>query len=96
MCIDCTPDQLQNTVRYLQGLGFRGANVTIPHKEKVLDLVDEISEEARCIGACNTLVFDRDKITAHNTDAVGFLASVPALGEPDPGRGLDRISLTNS
>lgn len=59
----------------LSACGFRGANVTVPYKEVTVSLVDEISEEARIIGAVNTIVFKNDGTArGENTDARGFLA----------------------
>ena len=55
-----------------------GANVTIPHKVAALELADEASEAARAIGAANTLSFTGGRIAAENTDASGFLDSLPA------------------
>ena len=70
-------------VRALAALGFRGANVTIPHKEAALAVCDVVEEEARRIGAVNTLVFHGDgRIEGWNTDGWGFLES---LAEQAPG-----------
>jgi shikimate dehydrogenase len=71
-----------DTVRALGGAGFRGANVTIPHKEAALALASTASEAAREIGAANTLTFgDGGEIAAENTDAPGLMA---ALGDAAP------------
>jgi shikimate dehydrogenase len=73
------PDELEQTVRALPDSGYRGVNVTIPHKEAALALADEVCDAARAIGAANTLTFaDDGAIHADNTDAPGLLA---ALGE---------------
>lgn len=57
--------------------GFRGLNVTIPHKQAALAIADHASDAARAIGAANTLVFQKDgAIEADNTDAFGFLANL--------------------
>jgi shikimate dehydrogenase len=77
------PDLFEETVRALPAAGFRGVNVTIPHKEAALALADEASESARAIGAANTLTFEGGAIHADNTDAPGLLA---AIGEPVRGR----------
>jgi len=79
------PELFAETVRALPAAGFRGVNVTIPHKTAALALADAASDAAREIGAANTLVFERDgTIRAENTDAPGLLA---ALGERwDPAR----------
>src|SRR4051795_8697593 len=77
------PELFAETVRALPGSGYRGANVTIPHKLAALTLADTASEAARAIGAANTLSFADGAIAAENTDAGGFLA---ALGESPRGR----------
>lgn len=53
--------------------GYRGANVTSPHKLAVLPALDALSEEAAAIGAVNTIVFAGGKAIGHNTDAHGFI-----------------------
>jgi shikimate dehydrogenase len=71
------PHLFTETVRALPALGFRGINVTIPHKEAALALADRATETARAIGAANTLTFEADgAIHADNTDAPGFLAAL--------------------
>jgi shikimate dehydrogenase len=83
------PALFAETVRALPGSGFRGANVTIPHKLAALELADERTPSAEAIGAANTLTFlEGGRIEAHNTDAPGFLA---ALGED--ARGLRALVL---
>ena len=73
------PELFAETVRALPAAGFRGVNVTIPHKQAALALADEASDAAREIGAANTLTFEPSgAIAADNTDARGLLA---ALGE---------------
>lgn len=73
------PARFEVLVRALPALGFRGANVTIPHKEAALALADVASERARRIGAANTLTFEPDgTIEAENTDATGFLETLPS------------------
>ncbi len=72
------PELLAETVRGLSAAGFRGANVTIPHKEAALALADEATPRARAIGAANTLTFRPDgAIHADNTDAPGLIAALP-------------------
>lgn len=72
------PELLAETVRALPGAGFRGANVTIPHKESVPALATQVTERARVIGAANTLTFDdAGGIHADNTDAPGLIAALP-------------------
>jgi shikimate dehydrogenase len=82
------PGLFVETVRALPGSGFRGANVTIPHKRAALELAHERTPAAAAIGAANTLTFADGQIEADNTDAPGFLA---ALGED--ARGLRALVL---
>jgi shikimate dehydrogenase len=77
------PELFAETVRALPAAGFRGVNVTIPHKEAALAVADDASEAARAIGAANTLTFEDGAIVADNTDAPGLLAALP---EPPAGR----------
>jgi shikimate dehydrogenase len=80
------PARFAPTVRALAGSGYRGANVTIPHKLAAHALADELGEAAVAIGAVNTLSFDeRGSIRGDNTDAGGLL---DALGEPVPATAL--------
>jgi shikimate dehydrogenase len=75
--LPCPPELFADTVPGLGAAGFGGANVTIPHKEAALALADEPTDRAREIGAANTLTFAGGIIRADNTDAPGFLASLP-------------------
>jgi shikimate dehydrogenase len=71
------PAVFADTVRALGAAGFRGANVTIPHKEAALALATTASDAAREIGAANTLTFGPGgAIHAENTDAPGLLAAL--------------------
>ena len=75
--LDIDPRNFENSIRALSGLGFVGANVTIPYKEKVLKIADKISDRAAIIGAANTLTFLQDgTIYADNTDGYGFLQNI--------------------
>lgn len=74
------PERLSEAVRGLQALGVRGANATVPHKEALLPLVDELTPEAEAIGAVNTLLFRPGGILGHNTDAAGFLRALHEAG----------------
>jgi shikimate dehydrogenase len=79
------PDLFAETIRALPAAGFRGVNVTIPHKHAALAVADRASEAARAIGAANTLTFEDGAIVADNTDAPGLLA---ALGESPAGKAV--------
>lgn len=72
------PELFDETARALPAAGFRGVNVTIPHKRAALALADAASERARAIGAANTLVFGIDgEIRAENTDAPALVRALP-------------------
>ncbi len=76
--IEVAPPDFEALLRRLAAEGFVGANVTVPHKVAALELADHASDAARAIGAANTLSFAPGRIAAENTDARGFLDSLPA------------------
>lgn len=79
--MDIAPDDLASALKTLPKLGFRGINVTIPHKEAVLALADVISDAAAQIGAANTITFFPDgRIHADNTDGIGFMQNLRQFG----------------
>ncbi|HEX4804319.1 MAG TPA: shikimate dehydrogenase [Conexibacter sp.] len=72
------PELFEETVRALPGVGFAGANVTIPHKQAAAALADEATDAVRGIGAANTLTFlPGGRIHADNTDAPGLIDALP-------------------
>jgi shikimate dehydrogenase len=66
------PGRVGSAVEGLKALGFAGANVTMPHKSACADLIDELSDDARLLGAVNTIVVGSEAATGHNTDVTGF------------------------
>jgi len=73
------PDDLGDALRALPKLGMAGVNLTIPHKETSLHLIDSADSVATRIGAVNTVMVDRDgRLRGRNTDAFGFLANLEA------------------
>lgn len=70
------PDRLGDAVRAIVPLGLKGVNVTVPHKERVIKHLDELSEDARHIGAVNTIEVLGTRLIGHNTDGRGFLRSL--------------------
>jgi shikimate dehydrogenase len=75
------PERFSDTVLALPGSGYRGVNVTVPHKLGALSVATEASAAARAIGAANTLTFEGDAIAADNTDAGGFLDALETSPE---------------
>ena len=76
--VDVAPADLPAFIRQLREGVFTGGNVTVPHKEAVMALVDEISPAGRAIGAVNTLWREDGRIVADNSDVAGFLAHLDA------------------
>jgi shikimate dehydrogenase len=75
--IDVAPQDLAHVLQTLPKMGFVGVNVTIPHKEAILQIADVITDRAALIGAANTLIFRKDgRIQADNTDGAGFVANL--------------------
>lgn len=72
---DATPADLPGLVRAARTIGFRGLNITYPCKQTVIPLLDGMSEEARSIGAVNTVVFQDGRLIGHNTDGSGWSAA---------------------
>ena len=81
------PEKFADFVTRLRDNGYIGANVTIPHKEKVM-AVSEPDERVRAVGAANTLWYDGDTLRSTNTDVEGFLANLDAA-TPGWDRGLE-------
>ena len=70
------PGQLRSAVEGIRAMGLVGVNITVPHKESVLPLLDELSEEARLIGAVNTIVNRGGRLLGDNTDGHGFISAL--------------------
>jgi shikimate dehydrogenase len=76
---DRAPIDLADAITELRGDDFLGANVTIPHKERVVPLVDRLTDEAHVTGAVNTLTREGHKLVGHNTDVAGFKLALDKL-----------------
>lgn len=72
----------------IRHLNLVGVNVTIPHKEAVLAYLDEVTEEARLMGAVNTIVRRKDRLIGYNTDGEGALRALRAAGFDPAGRSI--------
>jgi len=83
------PDGLGKAVDGIRALGLAGVNVTIPHKERVIEYLDEVSELSRQIRSVNTIIPANGRLRGDTTDGPGFLRSVEAVwGRVDGGRAL--------
>ncbi len=76
---DRAPMALADAIGEVRGDDFLGANVTIPHKERVVPLVDRQTDEAHATGAVNTITREGRRLVGHNTDVPGFKAALDTL-----------------
>ena len=75
--MDVATDDLADVIKMLPKMGFVGVNITVPHKERVMEIADLVTDRAILIGAANTLIFRKDgKIHADNTDGLGFIQNL--------------------
>ncbi|MFN3871873.1 MAG: shikimate dehydrogenase [Ignavibacterium sp.] len=70
------PVNLKSAIKGLVALGYKGFNVTIPHKVKVKEFMSKVSEEASFVGAINTVLIEEGKLFGYNTDVAGVLESL--------------------
>ena len=80
LCFDVGTDTLKTAVEGLKTIGIKGFNCTMPDKNLMCELCDELSPAARMIGAVNTVLNDNGKLIGHNTDGVGYMRSVADAG----------------
>jgi shikimate dehydrogenase len=71
--VEVAPADFAAALERLRAIPWRGANVTIPHKEAAAAVADTLTDDARAMGAVNTIVCDNGRLSGHNTDASGFL-----------------------
>jgi shikimate dehydrogenase len=76
---DRPPIELADSITELRGDEFLGANVTIPHKERVVPMVDRLTEEGQATGAVNTITREAKRLVGHNTDVAGFRVALDKL-----------------
>jgi shikimate dehydrogenase len=76
---DRAPIALAEAIAELRTDEFLGANITIPHKERVVPMVDRLTEEAHATGAVNTITSEGRKLVGHNTDVAGFKVALDQL-----------------
>ena len=88
LCFDVTEDRLADAVRGLVCCGIRGFNLTMPNKNRMLELLDVCTPAARLAGAVNTVVVEEGKLTGYNTDGIGLLRALEEAGAPAAGRDL--------
>jgi shikimate dehydrogenase len=74
-----SPDNLEDAINGARSMGIKGLNVTIPHKIRVMNYLDEIDQTAGLIGAVNTIHFHKNEIKGYNTDGVGAVRALEAV-----------------
>lgn len=80
LCFDVTEETLPEAVRGLKACGIRGFNLTMPCKNRIVELLDQLSPSAKLIGAVNTVVNEDGRLIGYNTDGVGYMRSVKDAG----------------
>jgi shikimate dehydrogenase len=84
LLIEVHKDDLEAAVKGIRAMNFRGINLTIPHKVEVLKYLDQVSADARLMGAVNTVRREGDRLVGENTDGKGFLRSLRHDAGVDP------------
>lgn len=80
LCFDVGEEGLPAAVQGLKTCGIRGFNLTMPNKNKAVELMDELSPAASLIGAINTVVNDNGRLIGYNTDGMGYMRAVQDAG----------------
>lgn len=88
LCFEVNEETLPAAVDGLKACGIRGFNLTMPNKNKIVELLDELSPAARLIGAVNTVVNDDGHLTGYNTDGVGYMQAVKDAGYDITGKAI--------
>lgn len=78
------PEHLAKAVQGITALNLAGVNITVPHKQRVIPLLDEIDPAAAQIGAVNTIVNNQGKLVGYNTDGAGFIKSLAEEANFEP------------
>ncbi len=80
LCFDIGGSDLETVVNGLSQIGVLGLNVTMPYKEQIVELMDDLTDAARLSGSCNTICFEDGKMIGHTTDGIGFMRAVADCG----------------
>ena len=78
--IKVEPDKVRQVLDGIRAMNFVGINVTIPHKQAVIPYLDSIDDEARLVGAVNTILNVHGKLHGYTTDAGGYIKSIAERG----------------
>lgn len=82
LTLEVAPEDLADAIRGARAMGFRGINLTLPHKVAALELLDGLSDAARLMGAVNCIHRVDRQLWGENTDGKGFLQSLGEVAEP--------------
>ena len=82
LTLEVAPENLADAVRGMRAMGFRGCNLTIPHKVEVIQYLDRTSEAATLMGAVNCVNRVGDELVGENTDGKGFVQSLREVTDP--------------
>lgn len=82
LTLEIPPERLGDAVLGARAMGFRGGNVTMPHKVTVIEFLDELTEAAGLMQAVNCIKNHEGRLTGENTDGKGFLQSLRTLADP--------------
>lgn len=86
--VDIAAEHLKDGVQKLVDDGYAGFNVTVPHKQAIFDLCDQVDDAAKIIGAVNTVSIENGRLCGRNTDAYGFMQNIKeTIGAPNFERG---------
>lgn len=88
VALDVRPDRLPKAVAGLASLGFEGFNVTMPHKEKIIPLLDDVDEIAEISGAVNMVKLENGFLKGTNTDGAGFVEACSEAGVDFAGQSI--------
>ena len=86
LCFEVTEDTLSEAVRGLKVCGIRGFNLTMPNKNRMLEMLDVCTPAARLVGAVNTVLQEDGRLIGYNTDGIGFLRSLQESGTDIKGK----------
>lgn len=93
LCFDVNEERLDTAVAGLRAAGILGFNLTMPCKNRMVELCDQLSPAASLIGAVNTAVNKNGQLTGHNTDGVGFWQSAREAGFSSPGKNVTLMGM---
>lgn len=82
LTLEVAPAELADAIRGMRAMGFRGGNITKPHKVAVVEHLDRLSDSAAMMGAVNCIVREDHRLVGENTDGKGFMKSLATVADP--------------